>query len=165
CPFSLHGIKKDNMWILSINNSHHCHEPSQDILSSLRQNDPSISTTSQDVYNIRKKLYRENLKDRTPIQALVEELDKSQFEYNYQCNADGHITHLFFAHHKSIELMHTYSSVLLMDCTYKTNKFKLPLLNIVVVLLTEPLKVFVTDRELALIHAIHDIFPNSKNIL
>ncbi|CAG8631377.1 4188_t:CDS:2 [Cetraspora pellucida] len=30
---------------------------------------------------------------------------------------------------------------------------------------TEPPKVFVTDCKLALIHAIHNIFPNSKNIL
>ncbi|CAG8471066.1 9687_t:CDS:1, partial [Cetraspora pellucida] len=30
---------------------------------------------------------------------------------------------------------------------------------------TEPSKVFVTDRKLALIYAIHDIFSNSKNIL
>ncbi|CAG8471488.1 5919_t:CDS:2 [Cetraspora pellucida] len=147
-------------------------KPNKEILSSLYQNDPSISTMSQDVYNIRKKLHRENLKGHTPIQELVEKLDK--------------------------KLMHTYSSVLLIDCTYKTNKFKLPLLNIVGVTSfnttffacfifmkdekredylwaliqvsclfdnSESSKVFVTDHELALIYTIHDIFPNSKNIL
>ncbi|CAG8691830.1 12082_t:CDS:1 [Funneliformis caledonium] len=43
----------------------------------------------------------------------------------------GCVTYLFFAHNESVALTHQYSSVLLMDCTYKTNKFKMPLLDIV----------------------------------
>ena len=153
--------ENDNVWTLSIRNPAHNHEPSEslpahpslrrlskqakervkemtkagarprEILSSLRQNDPSISTISRDIYNLRKKIRLENLQGRTPTQALVKELEEGQFEYDYQCDASGHVTHLFFSHHKSIELARTYSSVLLMDCTYKTNKFGMPLLNVI----------------------------------
>jgi MULE transposase domain len=41
------------------------------------------------------------------------------------------VTHLFFAHPKSVELFQQYLEVILMDCTYKTNWFRMPLLNIV----------------------------------
>ena len=43
---------------------------------------------------------------------------------------DGNVTHLFFASPASIELWKHYPKVLLMDCTYKTNRFNMPLLNI-----------------------------------
>ena len=41
------------------------------------------------------------------------------------------ITHLFFIYPESITLLQRYSDVLLIDCTYKTNWFHLPLLDIV----------------------------------
>ncbi|KAG5544831.1 hypothetical protein RHGRI_017326 [Rhododendron griersonianum] len=40
-------------------------------------------------------------------------------------------THLFFAHPSSIALTKSYPYVFVMDCTYKTNKYKMPLLDIV----------------------------------
>ena len=44
---------------------------------------------------------------------------------------NGHLTHLFFAHPASIMLSRSYSNVFVMDCTYKTNKYKMPLLDVV----------------------------------
>ena len=49
----------------------------------------------------------------------------------YKTHISGEVTHLFFAHPKSVELFKHYSEVLLMDCTYKTNCFNIPLLNII----------------------------------
>ena len=40
------------------------------------------------------------------------------------------VKHLFFTLGYSITLMQSFPDVMLMDCTYKTNKFKLPLLHI-----------------------------------
>src|SRR5207249_1861593 len=50
---------------------------------------------------------------------------------DYCTDVQGRVTHLFFANPKSIELLGLYSEVLLLDCTYKTNQFKMPLLNII----------------------------------
>ena len=47
------------------------------------------------------------------------------------------ITDLFWAHVISIELLKVFSHVLIMDCTYKTNRCKYPLLEIVGVTLTK----------------------------
>ena len=38
---------------------------------------------------------------------------------------------LFWAHPTSIQLLNAFCSVLIMDCTYKTNRYRLPLLEIV----------------------------------
>ena len=48
-------------------------------------------------------------------------------------NISKHLSHLFFTHKKSIELTRMYPTVLLLDCTYKTNKSKMPLLNVVAI--------------------------------
>jgi len=86
---------------------------------------------AKDVYNIRAKIRKENLAGKTPIESLIAILKESDYVFNYRTDNIGRITHLFFAHPKSIELFNRYPHVLLLDCTYKTNKFKLLLLNIV----------------------------------
>ena len=103
----------------------------REILSTLRKNNPNSLAISKTIYNARDKIRRDNLQGRTPIEALLDELIEGNFEYDYQCDQDGNLTHLFFAHPKSIELTNNYNTVLLMDCTYKTNKFKMPLLHVV----------------------------------
>ncbi|CAG8808070.1 26966_t:CDS:2, partial [Racocetra persica] len=150
------------------------------------------------IYNARDKICRDNLQGHTPIQALLDKLVEGNFEHDYQYDQNDNLTHLFFAHSKSIALTKTYNSVLLMDCTYKTNKFKMPLLHIVGMTsfnttfsscfallkleqeddyvwalnrvahifgnVPKP-KVIVTDHELALMHAVHTVFPESQNVL
>lgn len=86
---------------------------------------------AQDIYNIRKELCWENLKGKRPIEALLEELQKGQYIFHYKTDSINRITHLFFAHPKSVEMLNLYPDLVLLDCTYKTNRFKLPLLNIV----------------------------------
>ena len=43
----------------------------------------------------------------------------------------GRITHLFIAHPLSIKLAKLFSDIFVMDCTYKTNRFNMPLLDII----------------------------------
>ena len=40
------------------------------------------------------------------------------------------LTHLFFAHEESLKLLALFPEVIIMDCTYKMNRFRMPLLNI-----------------------------------
>ena len=75
-------------------------------------------------------LTKKSLDGRTPIEALVLELRNSYFFYKIK-NIDGHITSLFIAHPDSMKLAKQFPTLLLMDCTYKTNKFHMPLLHIV----------------------------------
>jgi MULE transposase domain len=65
------------------------------------------------------------------MEALVATVNSSLYTFNYKTDIDERITHFFFAHLHSIELLNKYPSILLLDCIYKTNHFKMPLLNIV----------------------------------
>ena len=65
------------------------------------------------------------------IQALFKEFGLGNFTYNVKYDENGHLTHLCFAYPASIMLSRSYSNVFVMDCTYKTNKYKMPLLDVV----------------------------------
>lgn len=73
----------------------------------------------------------ETLAGRTPIQALLEELKEENFIWKVETDTGNHITYLLFAGRKAVSLFKAYPEVLLLYCTYKTNKFKMPLLNVV----------------------------------
>nr|CAG8652006.1 14323_t:CDS:1 [Entrophospora candida] len=161
CPFELHGTRRNGVWFLEVRNSEHNHEASEDmsghpiarrlnteqrelvqqmsaagshpreILSTIHQSDLSSMATSRTIYNTLHSIREERLDGRTPIQALFDKLQESDFEFDYQRDHQNHITHLFFAHRISIALTRTYPVVLLLDCTYKTNRYRMPLLNVV----------------------------------
>ncbi|KAL6567452.1 hypothetical protein OROGR_001120 [Orobanche gracilis] len=105
--------------------------PPRQILTSLRQKNPKFQAIARTVYNARAKINKDGLAGRTPIQALLDELGQEEFAYDVEYDGNGHLTHLFFAHPKSVLLMRSYSNVFVMDCTYKTNRYKMPLLEIV----------------------------------
>ncbi|CAG8809814.1 4001_t:CDS:1, partial [Racocetra persica] len=63
--------------------------------------------------------------------ALVDELQEGDFLYKYKYDNTSSVTHLFFAYKESTCLIHQYPTVILIDCIYKTNKFKMLLLSIV----------------------------------
>ncbi|XP_038688751.1 uncharacterized protein LOC119987917 [Tripterygium wilfordii] len=59
---------------------------------------------------------------------MSKNLVKSQNIFNDETNQ---LEELFFAHPGSLELLRAFPHVLLMDATYKTNRFKMPLFEIV----------------------------------
>nr|KAJ0200109.1 hypothetical protein LSAT_V11C600301060 [Lactuca sativa] len=120
------------------------------------------------------------------MNALFEELDEGGFTYDISHNAEGRISRLFIAHPLSIKLAKAFSNIFLMDCIYKTNKYNMPLLDIIGVSLfswkekmqktilghyvhleeiigQEPC-VIMSDRELALMNGII-FFPTTSNLL
>ena len=105
--------------------------PPKAIASSLSIEFPDQLWTMQDIYNLRRQLKSELLGSRSPMEAMLHELDTNQFESHYHLDDNGHITLLFFAHPDSLLLLKQYPQVVLMDCTYKTNRFHMPLLDIV----------------------------------
>lgn len=67
---------------------------------------------------------------RIPIQALLEDLILSDAFYRHKTDENRHVAHLFIAHPMSIRLFRQHHDILLLDCTYRTNRYKMPLLNI-----------------------------------
>jgi hypothetical protein len=61
---------------------------------------------------------------------LPDDLSTADWVFAVKKDADNHVQNLFFAHQKQIELLLANPDILLMDCTYRTNKYRLPLLHI-----------------------------------
>lgn len=102
------------------------------IESSLRQQYPNILITRQDILNSIYKAKTRRLDGLSPIECLANKLEtESDWIFELSLDSDDRLQHLFWAHCQSIELAKQYPLVFLLDCTYKTNRFQLPLLHIV----------------------------------
>jgi hypothetical protein len=105
-------------------------KPAQ-ILLQLRTSDKETLATNKTVTNTLQKLCREDLAGRNPIEALMTILKESNWSCNVQLNASGKLLNLFFAHPGSIHLARINHHVAQLDATYKTNRYKLPLLHVI----------------------------------
>ncbi|KAH6583609.1 hypothetical protein BASA60_001364 [Batrachochytrium salamandrivorans] len=86
----------------------------------------------KEIYNEKVVARTEFLDGRFPIQALYDEICSSDFIFNSMVDSNGCTKWYFsFCHKKSAEFARQFNIVFIMDCTYKTNRFGMPLLNIV----------------------------------
>ncbi|XP_028102309.1 PKS-NRPS hybrid synthetase CHGG_01239-like [Camellia sinensis] len=171
----------------------------KEILITLKQRDALNMSRMKIVYNIRHRCRVLQKAGRSQMQQLLGELAKHKYIERHRCEEGSMtVTDLFWVHPVSLDLLRTFPRVLIMDCTYKTNRYRLPLLEIVGVtathmtfsvaiayLQTERVdnyawalqtlrdliddsvlpEVIVTDRELALMNAIDNTFPNARHLL
>ncbi|KAG6990012.1 PKS-NRPS hybrid synthetase [Fusarium oxysporum f. sp. conglutinans] len=100
------------------------------IRSYLREHSDTIAT-QQDIYNCISESKRALAKGQSTIHALADELNKEGFWSRICLDDKGVVTAVIFAHPDSLLYVKSYPEVLIMDCTYKTNKYKMPLLDIV----------------------------------
>lgn len=86
----------------------------------------------QDIYNIKRDAKAEELGSLTQEQALMRNLHQ---RFDWFVRVDKHqitdrIENLFFARKSSQQILKLNHEVLILDCTYKTNRYKLPLMVI-----------------------------------
>jgi hypothetical protein len=103
----------------------------RDILALLREKEPSIPIISRDIYNKRQAIRLEKLGGKSPIQYLHDLLATEGWKFEFKQDSEGHTMFLMFAHRESIEFANRYNRVFVLDCTYKTNRYHMPLLHIV----------------------------------
>jgi len=60
------------------------------------------------------------------MEALIKQLDTRDWLFNYQMDNESHLSHPFVAYHQAVHLFESRSDVLMADCTYRTNRFKMP---------------------------------------
>jgi len=163
------------------------------ILAVLHKEFPSNKSTAQEVYNVMQSAKAECLRGRTPIEALADLVSEGGYVSKVWLE-EQHVNGIFFMHEDSVKLAKVYGTVFLLDCTYQTNKFSMPLLNIVGITCTyatfnagfafmraeteafytwalrqlaavvQP-TVLCTDRDLALMKSIASVFPACHNLL
>ncbi|KAI7944950.1 hypothetical protein MJO28_010645 [Puccinia striiformis f. sp. tritici] len=109
----------------------HAGVPPLKIKSALMQNSSApTSVTLNTIYNARNAMRMTELEGKSPMEALVHELRKQDFHYSMLTH-EGQMKSLFFAHPQSLILAKRFPTTIILDCTYKVNKYKMPLLHIV----------------------------------
>ncbi|KAI1005615.1 hypothetical protein K3495_g2602, partial [Podosphaera aphanis] len=97
-----------------------------------REHAPEVD--HRDIYNINAQIHRSSQHGLSILQAFINYLTQQRANgsvfFEYSQDALGHLNYLFFLDTRSIELLNESPDILLMDCTYKTNKFGMPLLEI-----------------------------------
>ena len=96
----------------------------------LLQQFPSTIITLKDVDNMYQALRIKNQNGYLPAQAMLRSIG-DDFHYAYQVNEDDKLERLAFLHRNSIKLLRLYLDLLIIDATYNTNRFGIPLVNII----------------------------------
>ena len=161
CPFSILAKESSEGWILkhrfgqqfsshnhepSLHASAHpvhrqlSHTPQLEALSNAGLAPKEVQTlvrqsgslaTRQDIYNRIAEVRRDSRQGQSPIHALANQLEQEGFWSRIQFASDNHVTAVLFAHPDSLTYLRAYPEILLLDCTYKTNKYGMPLLDMI----------------------------------
>ncbi|KAI8710713.1 hypothetical protein NCS52_01552300 [Fusarium sp. LHS14.1] len=102
----------------------------KEIRTYMRQNTNTIAT-QQDIYNRIADARREVCQGQSSINALADQLFREGFWSQFQTSLDGRVKAVLFAHPDSVAYLQAYPDVLILDCTYKTNKYGMPLLDLI----------------------------------
>ncbi|RYO85590.1 hypothetical protein DL764_009150 [Monosporascus ibericus] len=161
CPFSVLAKESSEGWTLKyrhdVRYASHNHEPSlhpsahpvhrqlsrtpqlktlsnaglapKEIQTIVRQS--GSLATRQDIYNCVAEVRRDTRQGQSPIYALANQLEQEGFWSRIQFALDGHVTAVLFAHPDSLIYLRAYPEILLLDCTYKTNKYGMPLFDMI----------------------------------
>ncbi|CAJ2677407.1 unnamed protein product, partial [Trifolium pratense] len=106
----------------------------KNILSTLKERDPYNKTSAKQAYNARHRYKTKLRASMTEMQHLCKKLDDNKYFFKYRTIVEDGVEHLqdiFFAHPRSVTLLNFFHTVLTMDSTYKTSKYKMPLFEIV----------------------------------
>ncbi|KAJ3453309.1 hypothetical protein MRS44_017556 [Fusarium solani] len=102
----------------------------KEISSYLRTNSDSLAT-QRDIYNCIARGKRELAKGQSNMHALANELENQGFWSQIRLDETGRAIAVLFAHPKSLGYVKLYPEALILDCTYKTNKYGMPQLDVV----------------------------------
>ncbi|KAL5134458.1 Protein FAR1-RELATED SEQUENCE 5 [Glycine soja] len=164
----------------------------RNILLMLKEHNSSSCTTIKQIYNAR-SAYRSSIRgDDSVMQHLMRLLERDQYIHWHRLKDEDVVRDLFWCHPDAVKLCNACHLVFLIDSTYKTNRYRLPLLDIVGVTPTVmtfsagfaylegervnnlewtleqndrlPV-VIVTNRDLVLMNVVKVVFPECKNLL
>nr|KAJ0219272.1 hypothetical protein LSAT_V11C300129580 [Lactuca sativa] len=157
CPFKLIGnhLKAHDGWKLRVVCDEHNHEPSiymeghpfvmrlsdkeaqldvkpRNILPTLKAQNQNNVSSLRTIYNFVQKLGRSRREGRTPMQNVMHILQTKGYNLHYRANMiTNELEDLFFIHPTLLKMWQAFPYVVLMDATYKINKYNLPFLEIV----------------------------------
>ncbi|KAK9943777.1 hypothetical protein M0R45_009374 [Rubus argutus] len=104
----------------------------KDILKKLKQRDSLNVTTIRTIYNARQRRGVKEKAGRSQMEQLLCKLNEHNYlEWHRSCPISESVLDLFWAHPVSLALLRVFPTVLMMDCTFKTNRYHYLLLEVV----------------------------------
>jgi len=104
----------------------------KNILLTLKEKNEDNVTTLKLLYNTRYTYKRSVRGSRTEMEQLMMLLEHDKYIHWHRVHESSRVlSDIFWTHPDSLKLLNAFSNVLLMDTTYKTNKYRLPLLEVV----------------------------------
>ena len=102
-----------------------------EIITSERQNYPDTKLIPQDIYNAKKHIRKKKLGRYTPTQALLKALHRQRWFVKIKLRKHTYeVKRMFFVDKDVAKILSQNSEILILDCTYKTNRYKMPLMTI-----------------------------------
>ncbi|KAL6558823.1 hypothetical protein OROMI_019173 [Orobanche minor] len=102
------------------------------ILAAIQNKFPEDNPTRRHIYNYRDQLRRHDSEERDVVGQFHHLAVTNNYVHWTEADPNTNaVTHIFMAHPTSINLIRTYKWFIGMDSTYKTNKYKMPFLEIV----------------------------------
>ncbi|CAK8567047.1 unnamed protein product [Lathyrus sativus] len=104
----------------------------KNILVILKRKRPDNIENNKQVYNIRYLTNKTIKEDITEMQQLLKLLNDNNYVSRYKiCNNGVTLRDIIWTHPDSIKLFNTFMKALILDTTYKINKYRLPLFEII----------------------------------
>ena len=108
------------------------------ILNTIKQRSEDNRSTIRTIYNAKQKQRMVEAGGRSQMQQVLHILEEKKYLFWHRKDEKTNIvTELFWAHPDSVNLLRCFPLVILMDCTYKTNRYRMPLLEVVGVTSTD----------------------------
>jgi hypothetical protein len=105
------------------------------ILPSLQAMTPGTLISPVDIRNIKNQQKMKELGSMTPVQALISLLERDpDWHHETQLSDDKHLISLFLVRKDMIRFARAYPELLMLDATYKTNWYNMPLVHLIAVI-------------------------------
>jgi len=102
----------------------------RNILIHLKNKRPHCMTNVKQVYNEHAQIWKANRGDKKLLQYLISKLEEHNYTYYSRTQSESTtIEDIFWAHPTSVKLFNNFP--LVMDSTYKTNLYKMPMFEVV----------------------------------
>jgi hypothetical protein len=92
---------------------------------------PQTYITPKDISSMKHQKRKATLLGSTDTQVFLSSMRNSKWYYDYEVDPSKHLLCGFMMDPRSVKMLQLYSSVVTLDCTYKTNKYSMPFLDIV----------------------------------
>lgn len=105
--------------------------PANQTLAFLQDDTEECLISKRDINNIQVQSKQQELSSSTRIEALYAKMDSFGYYHDAKIDEEDHLEALFYSHPQSIKDFADNFDILMLDNTFKTNKYNIPVCNII----------------------------------